>query len=742
VRAIAAVLLAALPVSLAASALGDDTQVLAGGAKLFMIGGLAALMAVRAVFFDEDRLAWACFSLGMVGYLAGVVSFELYYRHQPAVIRPSWSDVAYLALYPLLLVALFAMVRSRLGRLTRATWLDAALAGLTSAAVASAVALGPALTAALSAETDTGALLTGIAYPVADLLVLALLAGGLAVTGRGAGGCWWWLTGGVAVFVVTDTVYAYQVVAGSYVAGGPLDLGWGLAFTCFGLAACQAPRRSGARPLDGRAALAVPAVCSVTALAVLFTGYFGDADPLAGGLALGALVAALLRTLMTFSAVRALATSRRQARTDELTGLANRRRLFEVLREADATLAEGKSLAVLVIDLDRFKEINDSLGHAVGDEVLRQVGPRLQAQLRPSSLLVRLGGDEFIVVLPDVDRDGALAVADRLRAELQLPFRLGSLELAVDASIGVAAGPRDAATGEELLQLADLAMFSAKAGGGGPVGYDDARHGSGRHRLEAVDALRRAITGGELVLHYQPTLDLRTGRVDAVEALVRWQHPERGLVFPDAFIELAESSGLMASLTDEVVRQALAQSRRWVDGGLQLTVAVNVSPSNLVDEHFPDLVAGLLTRYRLPASSLILEVTESLLMADRERAARVLSRLRGAGVGVAIDDYGTGYSSLAYLATLPVTELKLDRAFVSALGESERAAAIVTSTLQLAHALGLVLVAEGVEDQETADALQALGCDVLQGYHLSKPLPADQLERWLLERRTPAASLR
>jgi EAL domain-containing protein (putative c-di-GMP-specific phosphodiesterase class I) len=222
-----------------------------------------------------------------------------------------------------------------------------------------------------------------------------------------------------------------------------------------------------------------------------------------------------------------------------------------------------------------------------------------------------------------------------------------------------------------------------------------------------------------------------------VEALVRWQHPERGLLFPDAFIELAESAGLMAALTSRVLDSALAQRRAWADRGRELTVAVNVSPSNLVDEHFPHELAGLLTRHGVPASALVLEVTESLLMADRERAVRVLAGLREAGVGVSIDDYGTGYSSLAYLAALPVTELKLDRTFVGAMTGSARSASIVTSTLQLAHALGLVFVAEGAEDQATVDALTALGCDVVQGYHLSRPLPADQLEQWL-EARTAA----
>jgi diguanylate cyclase (GGDEF)-like protein len=481
-------------------------------------------------------------------------------------------------------------------------------------------------------------------------------------------------------------------------------------------------------------ALVVPGICALTALVLLLVGYSRQSDALAGALAFGAVLAALTRTGLTFREVQGLADSRRQARTDELTGLPNRRSVFEALKTTDLRLAAGRTVAVVVLDLDRFKEINDSLGHSVGDALLRQVGPRLTRELRDQDLLARLGGDEFVVLVDDLDATAATALAGRLRTHLQRPFVVGGMSLTIDASVGVALGPEHSASAEELLQLADLAMYSAKATRTGVAVFDEQRDGDGRHRLEAVEQLRRGIADGELVLHYQPKLALASGEVDGVEALVRWQHPSRGLLFPDAFIDLAESAGLMSRLTSAVVEMSLAQCRRWADGGVRLTVSVNVSPSNLVDDAFPDEVAALLRRFRVPASALVLEVTESILMEDRERAVRVLSRLREAGVGVSIDDYGTGYSSLAYLAALPVTELKLDRVFVAAMTGSSRAASIVTSTLQLAHALDLVLVAEGAEDQATVDALSSLGCDVVQGYHLSRPLPPEQLLEWLRER--------
>ncbi|WP_448621004.1 putative bifunctional diguanylate cyclase/phosphodiesterase [Geodermatophilus sp. URMC 65] len=732
VRVCAAVLASAYVLSLAAHGLGGSGLLgaLAVGGKWVFLVGLTALLVLRAVTVREDRGAWLLFAAAVGSYTVGSLGYAIADAAPGPVVRPDWFDVAFVGFHPLACAALFRLLRTRAPRLTSSMWLDAVVTGLTAAAFAVAFAFGAYLDLALH-----GAVLVA-AYPIADLLLLVLIAGALVVIGRGAGAGWWWLTAGTALFVVTDTVYAYQVAHGDYVVGGPLDVGWGVAFVCYGLAACQVPRPRTSDSLRGVRALVVPGLCAVGALVLLLRGYLEDGDPLAGGLAFGAVVAALARTALTFREVRALADSRHQARTDELTGLPNRRQVFETLSAADARMAAGGGTAVLVLDLDRFKEINDSLGHGVGDALLREVGPRLAGHLRSGDLLARLGGDEFVVLADGLGEDGALALARRLCTTLERPFQLAGMALSVEASVGIALGPRHSRYAQELLQMADLAMYAAKASRSGPVVYDEERHGSGRHRLEAVAQLRGAVDEGQLVLHYQPKLSLETGRVGGVEALVRWQHPERGLLFPDAFIELAESAGLMAALTSRVLDTALAQRRAWSDRGRELTVAVNVSPSNLVDEGFPDEVAGMLARHGVPATALVLEVTESLLMEDRERAVRVLAALREAGVGVAIDDYGTGWSSLAYLATLPVTELKLDRAFVGAMTGSDRSASIVTSTLQLAHALGLVFVAEGAENQATVDALAALGCDVVQGYHLSRPLPPEQLEAWLEARST------
>ncbi len=732
VRRLAVVLVGIWVVALTAVALGADAvgDLLAARGKLFFLAGLVLVLVVRGAR-SADRASWWCFAAAVLSYFTGAAAYEFHYRGLAEMPDPSWSDAAFLGFFPLAFTAFLLLLRSRVGRLTASMWLDCIVTGCTAAAVAAAAGIGASLQSA-----DGGALVvaTAMLYPIGDLLLLSLVAGGLALMRRGAGPGWWWVTAALGAFVVTDTVYAYQLAHGTYTVGGPLDIAWGLAFVCCGLAATQRTSRGGSGRPDGRGALLIPGTCALAALALLFSGYLAGGDPVAGTLALVAVLAALARTGLTFRDVRALADSRRQARTDELTGLPNRRSVFEALAEADVRLAAGERTAVLVLDLDRFKEINDSLGHAVGDALLAQVGPRLRAELRADDVLARLGGDEFVVLAQDLDADEARGLAERLRGRLQRPFAFSGMGLNVDASVGVAIGPDESISAVELLQLADLAMYAAKSARTGVALYDEARDGHGRHRLEDVAQLRRALEQDELVLHYQPKLALATGAVDGVEALVRWQHPTRGLLYPDAFIELAESAGLMAQLTGRVIDMALAQCRTWSDRGRLLTMAVNVSPSNLVDETFPDQVRDLLARYGLSAGCLVLEVTESLLMEDRERAVHVLGRLRDDGVGVAIDDYGTGYSSLAYLAALPVTELKLDRTFVGEMTGSPRAESIVTSTLQLAHALGLVLVAEGAEDQATVDALTFHGCDVVQGYHLSRPLPADALWSWLDER--------
>jgi diguanylate cyclase (GGDEF)-like protein/PAS domain S-box-containing protein len=429
---------------------------------------------------------------------------------------------------------------------------------------------------------------------------------------------------------------------------------------------------------------------------------------------------------------RAAEALEHQALHDQLTSLPNRTLLHDRLQQGIlAASRERRSLALLVIDLDHFKDVNDTFGHQYGDLLLEQIGPRLRAVLRESDTVARLGGDEFAILLPEADRAAAVETAGRLLAAFTPSFVVDGRNLLVGASIGVAICPEHGEDAQTLLRRADVAMYVAKRDGGGQAMYDPEQDRYSPGRLTLVGDLREALEGDGLLLHFQPTLDLQTGAFAGAEALVRWQHPERGLLPPDEFIPVAEQNGLIRHLSHWVLDRALQQYREWRQAGLDLPVAVNLSMRDLHDRHLPDAVANLLTRWNVAPACLTLEITESTLMADPAQAMEVVARLSAMGIQMAIDDFGTGYSSLAYLKRLPVDKLKIDKSFVRHLATDAHDAAIVQSTVGLAHALGLSLVAEGVEDQASWDLLAQMGCDVAQGYFISRPIPADKLTVWL-----------
>jgi diguanylate cyclase (GGDEF)-like protein len=426
--------------------------------------------------------------------------------------------------------------------------------------------------------------------------------------------------------------------------------------------------------------------------------------------------------------------SRHQALHDPLTGLANRRALYEKLeRMLRRRRAEGSSIALLLADLNGFKELNDTLGHQAGDIVLSELGPRLEAALPDVQLLARIGGDEFaVLVATGPDPGVAAAVADRLRNALAAPFSIDGISITVTASVGIARYPQHGTDSNALLRRADVAMYQAKARQVGWVEYEPQRDGHSRARLARAGELRRAISDGELVVHYQPKADLARGAVTSVEALVRWQHPEDGLLAPAEFLPVAEHTDLIRPLTLYVLDDAVRQAREWEDAGLDLSVAVNLAMGNLLDVRLPDDVAALLAKRRLAPRRLILEITENVVMADPARIVEVLGRLRSLGVGLSLDDFGTGTSSLAYLKALNVDELKIDRSFVTDMRTDPQSAAIVRSTIQLAHAMDLRVVAEGVEDADTLFELKAMGADVAQGFYLSRPVPPVEILAMLM----------
>jgi diguanylate cyclase (GGDEF)-like protein len=461
------------------------------------------------------------------------------------------------------------------------------------------------------------------------------------------------------------------------------------------------------------------------------------------GVSLAVFYVAVFRLIATASKklrrqTEALHTSaerdRHQATHDALTGLPNwallRDRLERGLAAASRSAGE---VAMLLIDLDRFKEINDTLGHSYGDRLLCQVGPRLQSVLREGDTVARLGGDEFAVLLPLVNGIGeAERVAERLRESLHRPFDVDGLALDVEASIGIVVSPWHGTDTEALLRNADIAMYAAKEVKAGAVVFQPEEHVSAPARLTVLGDLRRALeVTGELFLHYQPKYTLDGERIEGAEALLRWQHPTEGLIPPGDFIPAAEGTGIILRLTERVLDMALAQMRGWMDAGHAVPVAVNLSTRCLLDAGLPDLVARLLAEHRVPAELLRLEVTESAVMGDSARCMEVLQRLHALGVRLSIDDFGTGYSSMSHLRRLPVDELKIDRSFVLGMTTTQQDAVLVRTAIDLGHNLGLTVVAEGVEGAEHVTALRALGCDIAQGYHYARPMGGEQMSELL-----------
>jgi len=446
------------------------------------------------------------------------------------------------------------------------------------------------------------------------------------------------------------------------------------------------------------------------------------------------LLLALIVLAYQRTADKRAADAQHLAMHDSLTGLPNRALFRDRGELALAAAARNRVAgAVMLLDLDRFKEVNDTLGHDQGDALLRDVAARLKAALRSSDTVARLGGDEFTILLPDVaDRESAMAVAAKVANTLQQPFLVGGVTLDLEVSIGVAMFPEQGEDIDTLVSRADIAMFVSKRDHSSCTAYAPELDGNAPRALSLLGELRRALDNGDLLLNYQPKAEIATGEVYGVEALVRWQHPSLGLIPPADFVPLAERTGLIHRLTEFVLSEALRQCRQWLDSGLELPVAVNISARNLLDGEFPALVVTLLRKWRIPARMLQLEITENSMMGDPERARACLLTLRELQVRLSIDDFGTGYSSLAYLKDLPVSELKIDRSFVLNLRAHPANRMIVNSVISLGQNLGLRVVAEGVEDRDAWRELSKLGCDFAQGYYLARPMAGQDIPAWRL----------
>ncbi|MDH5225458.1 MAG: EAL domain-containing protein, partial [Actinomycetota bacterium] len=429
-----------------------------------------------------------------------------------------------------------------------------------------------------------------------------------------------------------------------------------------------------------------------------------------------------------------------QALHDSLTGLPNRMLFQQRLADAiDAAREREGRIAVMLMDLDHFKEVNDTLGHHFGDMLLKEIGPRLSTVLREEDMMARLGGDEFGVLLPDLPDDQvAFSIAERLLEELEVPVSVEGLALDVSGSIGLAIFPTQSQNAESLLRRADVAMYAAKEGGGGYELYAPTMDQNNPTRLTLVSQVRPAIEREEFEMYYQPKVRLSDGRVAGAEALIRWHHPERGMVPPDEFIPLVEKTVLLGPLTTYVMEHVMRQWRAWADDGTPIPLAINLSPRSLLDRQLPETVSRMLDQYDVPPSYMRMELTESFLMADSGRSHAVLDELANIGISLSIDDFGTGYSSLSHLKRLPVDEIKIDRSFVMDMQTDNNDLMIVRATVDLGKNMGLKVVAEGVEDRETFDQLADFGCDEAQGFYISRPMPLDDFTMWLSVR-TPEA---
>ena len=675
-----------------------------------------------------SRLDARILALGLALYGGGNVFWTAFVRPLDPEPFPSGADALFLAFYPCAFASLLLFLRQRDARYTLSLCLDGLVGGLAACAFAAALVINPIVN---GLGGTWAAVATTTAYPLLDFLLVLMTVCTLSLFGWRPPTGMWLLTAGLLLFIYADVAYLFSTAKGTYVSGGIGDGVWVLATLMIAASPGWPERPSGVR-LPTWAVLAIPVLATVSAVGLLVADHAHHLHPVALAMAAATVLLALIRLIATFRKATALAHSRELALTDELTGLGNRRALYEHGPTRLADLDAQTGVALLLLDLDRFKEVNDSLGHHAGDEMLRTVASRLKQFARhQSDFVVRLGGDEFALLLVDVDAEQAEHVAGQVRDVLIPPMTVDGVTVRVGASIGITCMGAGSADLPTLLRQADVAMYQAKASRLGTSTYRaEADEFASQERIRDLELLRIAIAEGGMVLHYQPKVRTADGTVVGVEALVRWPHPERGLIQPDHFLPLVEDAGLMADLTRTVLEQALDQVMLWRAGGRHLSVAVNLSASSLVDLDLPKQVAGMLCARDIPPESLELEITEDFLMADRARAREILGALRRYGVRVAVDDFGTGYSSLAYLKELPIDELKLDKSFVTGMTLDARAQAIVRSTIELAHSLGLRMVAEGVEDAGTAQQLAEAGCDLEQGWFYAKAMPADEFELW------------
>ena len=682
---------------------------------------LVIRLITASVVYRTRRLSLIALTIGVTLWAVGSAVLNAAVPAE-ATTFPAPGEGFFLLSYLGLTAFVVLDATARAGR-PETAWLDAAIVVGGTGAVAGGLLLTP-----FANNFPEGGLplLVAVLYPLIDVVLALVVVGQWALSARQ----WSWRTLslilGFVLLAIADSSLVLNLEEGTYGFTIYLDMLWGASFMFIAGAAClpRPPQVSMARRLPG-GFLVASFVTAIVLLLIRPEGVLGWAIGIPAAIALMATGA---RLVVALRESRDASEAFQLAQTDDLTGLPNRRAVLQAL---DDGIAAKKPLGLMLLDLDGFKEVNDTLGHSAGDTLLELVALRMRESLPHEVMLARIGGDEFAILAEHDDELDLLEQAQAVRQTLLAPAKVDGMDLAMHASVGVTVREPGDQRAADLLRRADVAMYEAKVTRAGAQLYDAQRDEFSRQRLRMGEELRRALHKGNVVTWYQPKIDAVTQMVVGMEALVRWDHPERGMIPPMAFLSVARRSGLMQELSEVVAKRSVADAKRWQAAGLDLNVAINLAPSELLSGKLLPVLYEEIERAQIATHVITIEVTEDTFLADPERARDILLEVRRHGLKTSIDDYGTGFSSLAYLRDLPVTELKMDRSFVATVCTDDRSRLIVSSTIDMAHALDLRVVAEGVESAAVMAEVVAMGVDLLQGYHMSPPMPADQVEAWV-----------
>jgi diguanylate cyclase (GGDEF)-like protein len=729
VLGLCAVALVSIPVQQGAGRQVAESATFGTVAAMFVI--FLVRLVSAAIAWRERRTATIALAISIVLWAIG--SSILTSTSQPDLLTfPAPGEGFYLASYALMAVFLLLdLVNRGRGRVTLTTAVEAVVTVGGAICLAGVVLLTPVSTQLHG--RGFGALLA-LLYPLLDLLLAAVVLADMALQRRAWSRHALTLLAGFTLLAAADSTFVWNLAGGAYDFGAVLELSWALALALIVSGACG-PRQPIGPERAAHTAIP-PFVAALVAVVVLvFTPTNVEHLYLVVPAVL-TLLGAGARLALALREARGAAEAYRLSLTDDLTGLPNRRALLARLQVDDG---ENSPIALLLLDLDGFKDVNDTLGHVAGDQVLRLIARRLRLEVDREAMVARLGGDEFAITLPAGEDEIAIAAAEWIREVVASPIEVQGHTFTMGSSVGVAISYRPD-TRPDLLRRADIAMYQAKTTRAGSLTYDPDRDEFTTERLKTSEHLRLGIPAGQLRVWYQPQVDATSRELTGLEALVRWEHPELGVLPPAAFLTVARQSGLMPLLTETVVGLVLDDVKTWLRTGLATQVSFNIAPPELLNAALLERLLVRIDAANLPADTLILEVTEDSLLADPERARRALYEIRQHDVQVSIDDYGTGFSSLSYLRDLPVHELKLDRSFVSEVRTDPRSRIIVASTNQMAQGLGLRTVAEGVEDGDIAETVRELGINILQGYFIARPMPPEEVLVWASQWRAQLAA--